>query len=87
MTEQEFYQKLLAELNKAADEDSQLSALLEKIQSGQADFSDSAVYWQKFSELIGSVLKQNVTAPGSGLNEEVSYLILKSGHYRAYQIR
>ena len=86
MTEQEFYQKLLAELEKAADADKQLSALLEKIQSGEASFADSAAYWQKFSALIGSVLSQNAAAPGSGLNEEVSYLMLKNGHMRAFEI-
>ena len=53
MNEQEFYQKLLAELDKAAASDRQLSNLLKKMQSGDADFSDTAVYWQKFSELIG----------------------------------
>lgn len=86
MTEQEFYQKLLAELDKAAASDRQLSNLLKKMQSGDADFSDTAVYWQKFSELIGKVLSQNVVEAGSGLNEEVSYLMLKNGHMRAYQI-
>ena len=86
MTEQEFYQKLLAELDKAAASDRQLSNLLKKMQSGDADFSDTAVYWQKFSELIGKVLSQNVVEAGSGLNEEVSYLMLKNGHMRAYQV-
>lgn len=86
MTEQEFYQKLLAELDKSAEDDKQLSALLNKIQSGQADFSDSSAYWQKFSGLISSVLSRNVIEAGSGLNEEVSYLMLKSGHMRAFQI-
>lgn len=86
MTEQEFYQKLLAELDKSAENDKQLSALLDKIQSGQADFSDSSAYWQKLSGLIGSVLSRNVIEAGSGLNEEVSYLMLKSGHMRAFQI-
>jgi len=86
MTEQEFYQKLLTELDKTAADDKQLASLLEKIQSGQADFADSAAYWQKFSALIGSVLSQNAVSPGSGLNEEVSYLMLKSGHMRAFEI-
>ena len=86
MTEQEFYQKLLAELDKSAENDKQLSAHLDKIQSGQADFSDSSAYWQKLSGLIGSVLSRNVIEAGSGLNEEVSYLMLKSGHMRAFQI-
>ena len=86
MTEQEFYQELLAELDRAAESDKQLASLLEKIQSGQADFADSAAYWQKFSALIGSVLSQNAVSPGSGLNEEVSYLMLKNGHMRAFEI-
>ncbi len=86
MTEQEFYQELLAELDRAAESDKQLASLLEKIQSGQADFADSAAYWQKFSALIGSVLSQNAVSPGSGLNEEVSYLMLKNSHMRAFEI-
>ncbi|MBR1554723.1 MAG: hypothetical protein IJ644_04935 [Oscillospiraceae bacterium] len=86
MTEQEFYQKLLAELDKSAEDDKQLSTLLDKIQSGQADFADSSAYWQKFSKLIGSVLSRNTIEAGSGLNEEVSYLMLKSGHMRAFEI-
>ena len=83
MTEQEFYQELLAKLEQSAADDKQLAKLLEKIQSGNASFADSSAYWQKFSELTGKILKQNAMEAGSGLNEEVSYLMLKNGHMRA----
>jgi len=48
--------ELLKKASKAAQSDEKLKALVRKIEDGEADFQDMAVYSERLSKLIGSVL-------------------------------
>lgn len=79
---EEFYQKVSAELDRAASGDEMLSILLEKIQSGEADFQDTQKYSQKFSELIGNVLFQNVAAVADAGSKEFACLMMLQDYHQ-----
>lgn len=79
---EEFYQKVSAELDRVASSDETLSALLKKIQFGEADFQDTQKYSQKFSELIGNVLFQNVAAVTNAGSKEFACLMMLQDYHQ-----
>lgn len=81
MTTADLYKAARAELDKRAESDKQLAALLDKIHSGKATFEDTAAYNERFSNMLGETLAKYIGEPdGSGANESLCTQLLRDQH-------
>lgn len=70
-------QALYDEFQKKCALDSELRALKQKIESGSADFSDTAAYSQRVSKLLGKTLSKHIDGIPAGEREKICKWLLQ----------
>lgn len=70
-------QALYDEFQKKCTLDPELRALKQKIESGSADFSDTAAYSQRVSKLLGKTLSKHIDGIPAGSREQICKWLLQ----------